>query len=114
MSATIKAHRLLRLVAALAMLAALVRPFGNPTVCAMAGHRPDSVQHQHGSHAPVVASDHDDSCHEQMGCGLATLGLKLQTQPAIPTLPTHEQDVGAALTSPQSSTQLPLTPPPRA
>ena len=107
-------HRLLRLFAALAMLAAVARPFGNPTVCGMAEHAVTSEQHQHSFHAPVVATDHGDSCHEQMGCGLATVGLKLDAEPVIPTVPSHVAHHAAALGTPSSSTLLPVTPPPKA
>jgi hypothetical protein len=109
-----KVHRLLRLLAALVMLAAVVRPFGNLTVCGLSEHPATAEQHHQGAPAAAVTMDHDGSCHEQMGCGLATLGIKLDTEPAIPTVPAHGESIAAGVSSPASTILLPLTPPPRA
>ncbi len=107
--------RLVRLLATAAMLAAVVRPYGNPTVCGLANQpAPGEAQHHDQHDSDVTISAHHTSCHESMGCDLATLGLALDAEPEIPTMATHAEAVIAPTCSPSSSTILPATPPPRA
>ena len=110
-----RTFRLVRLLATAAMLAAVVRPYGNPTVCGLA-NQPDAGQEQHHDQhgAAAAISSHRTSCHESMGCDLATLGLALDVEPEIPTMAAHAEAVIAPASLPLSSTLLPTTPPPRA
>lgn len=110
-----RTFRLVRLLATLAMLAAVVRPYGNPTVCGLANATAPGEEQHHGEQGsePVI-SGHHTSCHESMGCDLATVGLVLDVEPEIPTMAAHAEAVIAPTSSPSSSTILPTTPPPRA
>ncbi len=105
----------MRLLATAAMLAAVVRPYGNPTVCGLANAPAPGEEQHHGEQVsePVI-SGHHTSCHESMGCDLATLGLALDVEPEIPTMAAHAEAVIAPASAPLSSTLLPTTPPPRA
>ncbi len=112
-----RTHRVVRLLAAAVMLAAVVRPYGNPTVCGVAGHEPAAEAEHH--HAPshgmaATAQAPMDSCHEQMGCGLASLGLALTGEPDIPTLQEHAEVTAVGAPALHSALLAPTTPPPRA
>jgi len=109
-----KTFRLVRLLATLAMLAAVVRPYGNPTVCGLANAPAPGEEQHHGHHVSATISGDHSSCHESMGCDLATLGLALDVEPEIPTMAAHAEAVIAPASLPLSSTLLPTTPPPRA
>ena len=110
-----RTFRLVRLLATAAMLAAVVRPYGNPTVCGLANAPAPGEEQHHGEYGTAAAiSGHHASCHESMGCDLATVGLVLDVEPEIPTMAAHAEAVIAPASSPLSSTLLPTTPPPRA
>ena len=110
-----RTFRLVRLLAALAMFTAVVRPYGNPTVCGLANAPAPGEEQHHGEQVsePVI-SGHHTSCHKSMGCDLATVGLVLDVEPEIPTMAAHAEAVIAPASAPLSSTLLPTTPPPRA
>jgi hypothetical protein len=111
-----RTHRVVHLLTAAVMLAAVARPFGNPAVCGLAGHEAVAeAAHQHAlPHAATAAAQAAaDSCHELMGCWLASLGMAFEAEPDIPTLQEHTEVIALRTPTVHSALLPPSTPPPK-